>query len=298
MLCATVLVAACSSSPSEDPMHADADPSVPAANTPTAGCEELTIWPDQRDDSRVIHTKKTWDPARRILTAEDSSSTGKGTLAWRYAAEGRIIAYIGVEQPFQQDYRYDEHDNAIDFRLTYPDKPDLATPSTASVWVGFRWANEYGPDGTLTASTMTSSGGGAGNAPAARLTFTPDSAGRCQRIESSDSRGTGVEIRGYDDAGRLSSIDVTSPDASSHETKTYDEKGRLRSSTLTLNTGPFPGTRTIVHTLLPDGSERVETNDGLTDVQSEQHQIVTRTAACLAIDAAIGAPPDARCRIP
>jgi hypothetical protein len=108
-------------------------------------------------------------------------------LKWRYAPEGRIIAYIGVEQPFQHDYDYDDHANVVRFRLSYPGTPDLLTPSTAPTWIGTSYENQYSPAGRLATSTITGFGDGAGGPPARHRTYTEDDAGRCWRIESPDA---------------------------------------------------------------------------------------------------------------
>ena len=47
-----------------------------------------------------------------------------------------------------------------------------------------------------------------------------------------------------------------------------------------------------------DGSQIVVVDDGVTDIADYIHSMLTRTPACLVIDAAIGAPPDHRCRLP
>ena len=90
LICAT-LGAACSGA-------------VPSGSSVTDGCLEVLTW---RDSPTRQETRATWDPELRILTKETRSLTAAAqsvaTLKWRYAAEGRIIAYIGVEQPFQHD---------------------------------------------------------------------------------------------------------------------------------------------------------------------------------------------------
>lgn len=56
------------------------------------------------------------------------------------------------------------------------------------------------------------------------------------------------------------------------------------------------GKTSRTYSYLPDGSVRIEFYDGLTDVPSERNSTLLRSAACLAIDAAIGTP-DARCHV-
>jgi len=269
-----------------------------ATPTPEA-CLESRTWPDSRS-LPADYTRKTWDDASRILVAENSNSMTfdkVSTLKWRYASNGRTIAYLGVEQPFQHDYRYDDHDNVTEFLLSYPEKPDLLVPSTAGVWIGTKYANEYEPSGRLAASTSTPMGGGSGEEGPTRGVYTEDAGGRCVTVEMTNTQGKAVETRTYDSQGRLGGVDVSSSNYTSKRTYTYDEKNRVLTSALTISGRPFPGTSTTTHTYLPDGSERVMVDDGITDIADERHVTVTRTAACLAIDAAIGSQPDARCRV-
>lgn len=253
------------------------------------------------DGAVTQYTRKTWDRALRILTAEYSSTRGFvniSTLRWRYASEGRIIAYIGVEQPFQHDYVYDEHDNVTDFRLSYPSTPNLMVPSDASPWIGTAYANEYDANGRLTTSTATPYGGGASSLGPEKSVYTEDASGHCTVIEVTSGTSSSKEVRTYDAEGRLLEARVSGSGASVKVT-TYDSRGRIQQWTVT-GTAPFGGgqaSSSQSYTYLPDASVSIAIHDGFTDVLSEADQTVTRTAACLAIDAEIGSPSDARCRV-
>jgi len=168
-------------------------------------------------------------------------------------------------------------------------------PSDAAVWIGSAYVNEYSAAGRLVASTITGYGGQPG--PTVKRAFTEDADGRCARIESTQSTNVTVETRTYDANGRLMHGELSGQVSSSTDL-TYDDQGRILSKP---HRGPnsFGGgtsSSSETHTYLPDGSERVAYYDGFTDVTSERNRIVTRTAVCLAIDAEIGVPPDARCR--
>ncbi len=271
--------------------------SVMKAITAEQQCVETRTWMDT-PRSTVDYTRKTWEPTQRILVAQYSPSPTfdtVSTLKWRYASNGRIIAYIGVEQPFQHDYRYDDHDNVTDFRLSYPDSVDVLSPSQAAPWMEASYANEYGPSGLLTATTVTSSGGGAGPSPG-RRTYTEDAAGRCASVETHGSQDV-TETRTYDQAGRLSTVKQSGMSWPGLQTITYDDQNRIATRSYTTTNAFHPGTTTSTFTYGLDGSQTITIDDGITDVSSEQHVTVTRTAACLAIDAAIGAPADAHCRV-
>jgi YD repeat-containing protein len=272
---------------------------VPSDPSVTDGCLEVVTWPDNPTRQE---TRATWDPALRILTRETRSLPAApqsvATLKWRYATEGRIIAYIGVDQPFQHDYDYDEHANVVQFRLSYPGTPDLFTPSTAPTWIGTSYENQYSPAGRLAASTITTFGDGAGAPPARHRTFTEDDAGRCWRIESPDADSPYVETRTYDDRGRLVQIDAEQGATTSLTSVTYDDQDRILARSDTYSGTGHPGTVTTTYSYPADGSQIVVLDDGVTDIADYTHSTLTRTAACLAIDAAIGAPPDQRCRLP
>jgi YD repeat-containing protein len=268
---------------------------VPAGAT----CRETITFPDY--EIRNNYVRRTWDADQRTAT-EVSSTTADfemvQTLKWRYRSDGQILAYVGVDNLlFQHDYAYDEHDNVVDFYLSYPETPDLMQPSSAAPWIGTSYANEYDAAGRLVQSSRAPYGEGAASIPGEVSTFTEDTAGRCIAIASELLQ----EQLSYDDAGRLSSITRSMPTSqrcpSSTTTLSYDAAGRLLGRTLVCS-GGFDGTTTSSedHTYEADGSETVDRYDGQTDVLGDAHWITTRSAECLAIDAAIGALPDARCR--
>jgi YD repeat-containing protein len=286
LICAT-LASACSGA-------------VPSGSSATDDCLEVRTW---LDSSTRQETRATWDPALRILTKETRSTPAApqsvtATLKWRYAAEGRIIALVGIEQPFQHDYDYDDHDNVVQFRLSYPGTADVLTPSTAPTWIGTTYENQYSPAGRLAASTITSFGDGAGAPPVRHHTYTEDDAGRCWRIESPDTDLPYLETRTYDDPGRLVQIDLMQAPLAERTTIAYDDQDRIVSRAVT-DAGTFhPGTVMTTYSYPADGSQVVTVDDGVTDIASDAHTTLTRTAACLAIDAAVGAPADQRCRLP
>jgi YD repeat-containing protein len=258
-------------------------------------CLEVRSYPDEQ--TAAVRTGGTWSSRDRILTQVSSSdgTDAVGTLKWRFRTDGQIIAYVGVEEPFRHDYEYDEHGNQIDFYLSYPGVPDLMSPSTASRLVGRSHANEYDAAGRLTASTANDYGDG-GPGLMFRSTFMEDSEGRCAQVDSGE---TGREVRMYDEAGRLARIERTDQRGSTFvDETTYDDQDRLLVHTSIWNGAPGirSGTVTTTHSYLDDGSEVVEVVDGLTDTGGG-HTITTRSATCLAIDAAIGHPADARCRV-
>jgi hypothetical protein len=278
-----------------------------AAVTPTDVCLEVEDWPIFT--GRTSYVRKTWDPQLRILTQEASQSppfaAPISTVKWRYASEGRIIAYIGVEQPFQHDYRYDEHDNVIEVRDSYPQTPDLMTPSTASTWIDTSYDNQYSPTGRLIGSTITSFGEGAGGRPPVHRTYVEDDAGRCKRVESVSPDVPYVQERTYDDAGRLWRIEATTGSGTSASTRTdtttYDDQSRVQRWTIVLSavtSRPGLGTVTRTYDHAPDGSETIRTEDDTTDVLDDRLVILTRSPYCQTIDAAIGEPADQRCRVP
>jgi YD repeat-containing protein len=285
LICAT-LGAACSGA-------------VPSGSSVADGCIEALTW---RDSPTRQETRATWDPELRILSrgirSMPAAPQSVATLKWRYAAEGRIIAYIGVEQPFQHDYDYDDHANVVQFRLSYPGTPDLLTPSTAPTWIGTSYENQYSPAGRLATSTITAFGDGAGAPPVQHRTYTEDDAGRCWRIESPDADRPYLETRTYDDRGRLVQTDAEQASVTSLTMVTYDDQDRILARRVTYSGTGYPGTVTTTYSYSADGSQIVVVDDGVTDIADESHSTLTRTAACLAIDAAIGAPPDQRCRLP
>jgi len=267
---------------------------------PGSVCLEVESRPEY--PGTTYYTRRTWDPASRILTQQTSTSAAfteqVGTLKWWYADEGRIIAYIGVEQPFQHDYRYDDHGNVSEFRLSYPSVPDLMTPSTAGTWIGQRYDSEYGAAGRLVASTVTSFGDGA-NAPPEQRTYSEDAEGRCEVVETTTGSGEpAVERRGYDGAGRLARIDVTNAFGSDHTDFHYDDQGRVLSKTFTSESTMWAhGQITTSYEYAADGSQTVTRFDTVTDIANDQHVVTTRSPACQTIDDAPGKPADLRCRV-
>src|SRR5262245_61158415 len=99
-LATSVFAPGCAGSPiSSSTAPASGAPPGPGGTGVPGVCIEERSKPDVPNGSPQ-YTTKTWDPDSRILVS--------GSLKWRFAAEGRIIAYIGVEQqPFQHDYSYD-----------------------------------------------------------------------------------------------------------------------------------------------------------------------------------------------
>lgn len=249
-------------------------------------------------------TRKVWDAAKRTLTATSTAGSGSdastSTLKWRYREDGQIIAYIGVEQPFQHDYQYDAQGNCSDFVLSYPAAPDLMAPSSAEPWMGSSYANEY-EDGRLKTSTMSEYGAGKSSLPPRSSTFSEDAEGRCVEIDGGEY---GQRVIEYDDAGRVQRVVKTGAAlgfcVNATTTNTYDDAGRVLTTIMECsggNSGPNNGgAQSSTHTYHADGSETVDYVDGLTDV-GDGRSTTTRTAACLAQDAAIGKAPDARCRV-
>ena len=273
-------------------------PTGPDANAPAAGptgCLEVRRWPD--NPGVIDHTRKAWDATRRILTAETSPSATFDkiwTLQWRYASEGRILAYAGLQpDAFQHDFRYDSHDNLIEMRASYPDRADVTTPSSSASTYATVYANEYDPAGRLLTSTVTMSGGI--EPRVVKRTYTEE-AGRCTKIVSVGPEGTQEEVRSYDDAGRLIRSEQTGGYRPSSTAIVYDDKGRVDTLTIAIGGNVFPGVVTVRHTYGADGSEDIDHEDSSNDVLSQRHHITARTPACLEIDAAVGAPSDARCR--
>jgi hypothetical protein len=119
---------------------------------------------------------------------------------------------------------------------------------------------------------------------------------------------TATETRSYDERGVLTQVAVVLSDqgddggvddfrgfgfcGDSQRTLVYRD-GMLESDVTLCSSG---GGHSQTYSYLPDGSVKIERFDGLTDVPSERNSTLLRSAACLAIDAAIGAP-DARCRV-
>lgn len=247
-------------------------------------------------------TRKTWDAATRILTATPSSGGETGNTAKRrYRADGQLLALIEVEQTFQYDYVYDEHGNSIDVYMSYPTPPDVTMPSSAPASWGTTYTNEYDAQGRLLASVTAQYGANPINVPASHSTFSEDAQGRCSQIVS-DQYGT--RDFSYDDASRPVKVVKTGAAqgfcVDSTTTTSYDDAGRILQTTLECgggNSGPNAGgTQVTTHTYHADGSETVDLVDGLVDV-GDGRSSITRSAPCLAQDAAIGKPADARCYV-
>jgi hypothetical protein len=301
ILAPILLCSACSGSSVETPEGMEKAPdgtAVPANQGSLGACVEARTSANGVFDAT---TRKTWNAADRILTATTTYGSDSSTLKWRYRADGQIIAYIGIEQPFQHDYQYDEQGDRSDFYLSYPAAPDLMMPSSAEPWMGSAYANEYDEGGRLVASTTTEYGPGAQGLPPNRSTFSEDADGRCVGI---DAGNYGQRVISYDAAGRVAQIVKTGAAqgfcVNATTTTTYDDAGRVLETKMECsggNSGPNNGgIQLTTHSYHPDGSETVDYVDGLTDV-GDGRSSTTRTAACLVLDAAIGKPADARCRV-
>ena len=275
-------------------------PNLPV-DLPGSLCLEVETRPEYPESSN--YTRRSWDAASHILTQQTSTSAAfteqVGTLKWWYGDEGRVIAYLGVEQPFQQDYRYDDHGDVSELRLSYPAVPDLMTPSTSATWLGLRYDNQYSAAGRLLASTVATFGAGASSPPEQR-TYAEDAEGRCEVVQSTIGSGqSSVERRGYDDAGRLARIDVTNDTGSSHTEFRYDDHGRILSKAFKneSTTAFFQGEIMTIYEYAADGSQTVTRFDTVTDITNDQHVVTTRSPACQTIDDAPGKPADLRCRV-
>lgn len=262
-------------------------------------CLETKRWRDRPDEQR--YTRKTWDGETRVLTEEQAATpdfVDAFKLQWRYSQDGRVHAKVGFRNPFQHDYSYDEHDNLVDLRLTYPETPDVHEPSSAEVWLGTRYENEYDLNGRLVASVATPYGDGRSNPQTVRSEFSEDDLGRCATITADSDGKTTVRTFQYDAAGRLVEDLTTTPvegeptDAcpNRRETWTYNEEGRLLTRVAQCSGGFLDATLTENHRYLPDGSEVVDYDDGFTDVNGERYSTLERSAACLEIDRQIGTP--------
>lgn len=278
-----------------------------SAVPPAEGCVEVQTWPEMNSTS---YYRTSWDEGLRIETRESSSTadfaTRGETLRWRYSEDGRVLAYAGDN--FQHDYSYDEHDNVIDFRLTYPDAPDVTKPSQASVWIGHSSDNKYDESGRLSSSVGTEYGAGLSNPRTRRRTYQEEN-GRCASIVTVDEgEHATTETREYDERGVLTNVDVSSEQSSDHDGGTDEPIGFCGNSqrTLVYRDGMLESDTTLcsagggfsrTYSHLPDGSLKIERYDGLTDVPSERNSTLVRSAACLEIDAAIGVR-DAHCHAP
>lgn len=245
-----------------------------------------------------VTTRRTWNAVERILTATSSNGPGRRTLQYRYRDDGQIIAYIEVEQPFQHDFQYDTAGNRSGFVLSYPAAPTTTMPSSAAPWFGAIYGNDY-RDGRLVTSSTYEYGADRPTLLRNRSTFTEDSEGRCVEIDAGDY---GKHVLSYDHAGRVEQIVRTGATGGScvnaTTRTTYDDAGRVLETSMECsggNSGPNNGGQLRTHTYHADGSETVAIN-GLTDVDDGRSS-TTRSAACLAQDAALGKAQDARCRV-
>jgi hypothetical protein len=314
----------CSSGPAADAHPAATVGPLPDGNVelqvPADVCREVLEWPSNTATPRRSYRQYTWDPSLRIRSMEDrgdTAFTGAVALAWRYADHGRTIAYVGYGgMSFQNDNRHDDYENAIDIRLSYPSQPDLMAPSTADVWMGYDYQNEYDLEGRLTAVTETPYGPGNSGIAPLHLVYHEDAAGRCDRIETAYSDGTKITTMSYDAGGRLETTVVIPPEAqadlvcaTSTAINSYDTQGRLSAErtwcALTTNGAPD---LTTTYAYGDDGTVAIESFDFINDTPNDTvpdgdggtrwvtHSILTRSPGCATLDAAIGGPPDQRCR--
>jgi hypothetical protein len=287
---------------------ADAAPDAQAPETPTT-----CIVSDSAMRMSMFKTwKETWDPAQRVkLRYESDAADSRVLLGSRYREDGRMVAHAGLYAggEFQHDLAYDEHGNHKDFKLSYPDPPNLSVPSPAPVWIGTSYAHVYAADGKLLSSTATSYGPGfqSSPAPATRTTYTHDAEGRCQRIESTRDSGS-VELYTYDAAGRVATVQTDRNTVSPHSrwcasvlaTNEYDAAGRLRQSIIKATPNHGCDERlpywTQNYTYAADGSVTIESISYDTDVTNDtvvidgkatpvSRSVQTRSAGCAAIDA-------------
>jgi hypothetical protein len=265
-----------------------------------------------------VSWRETWDAATRVKSQHASEAADSPVkLAWHYDAQGRSVAYAGfgggAYDNFQHDRLYDEHGNVKDFRLSYPSMPDVLVASTAAVWMGTSYANEYSAAGELLVTTATPYGpGNSGTVVPVRTTFRHDAQGRCQRIEG--GYNDSVVTLSYDAAGQVTTheteLNTPSPfsacTAGTVTSYEYDAAGRTTRSTQRCRVN---GARPIwveTHTYAADGSELIESfnyasdlvNDTMT-IDGEEvrfaHTKESRTAGCALIEAAIAAQADAAC---
>lgn len=265
-------------------------------------------------ESQEPSWRETWDATTRVHTRyANEKPDSQIELAWHYDDQGRLLSYVGIREPFQHDYQYDEHGNVKDFRLSYPGQPDLFVPSPAGTWMGTSYANEYSEAGRLRASTVTPYGPGETAPQVVHKTFAQDEQGRCVRAESKSDSVYSVETRSYDAAGRLATVHVeASPYAAFHSqckasttTYTYDTDGReLSATTRCVDTPDERPVFQTTHRYAADGSVTSETLDFETDVGGEGvtfegkavfagRRVEKRSAGCAELDKAITASDQA-----
>lgn len=328
-----LIVPSCADGPVVVPADAGGDAVVsPDAGGPgatTLGCDEVVTWPSAGGNDSVSYHRDRWDSAQRIRTREsrrDASFDGTVSLAWRYDEEGKEVAYVGYArdpsgssyESFQHDRAYDEHGNLSDFRLSYPDRPNLNAPSEASVWMGTRYDNEYDAEGKLLGTVLTPYGPGNSRPDIERISYEHDAKGRCaSKLTDSDGRDPITERFVYDSKNRVIEEHQTGrmnypfACASSTTVISYDDRDRLTSrKTWVCGRSMDEGADIdIVHTYDADGARRSAIFDFLTDVVNYKvvtpageerwasYTIETQTPGCAAITAAIGGSSGQRCRV-
>jgi hypothetical protein len=266
---------------------------------PAGACVEAQIADGGGYTGSPSYTRRTWDPVKRILKVEAFRSFSLDivqTLETQFADDGGPLRYIGVEQPFQEDYTYDDHGGITDFIQSYPAVARIDVPSTAPPSLEYTFSNQYDASGKPLTSTKTPSGTQSPNNEVSTRTYTEDADGRCGEVDTTATSNTTKEVRTYTASGKTVHTTTTGQLESTSD-DVFDAMARPVSSTFTLSSKFGGGSIRTTHTYLPDGSERVETFDGTTDVVNEQHSVTTRPAACLVIDAAIGHAKDDHCHI-
>ena len=297
---------------------------VPPHDASIGECLAVRTWP-----GRIPHPpqyfRRTWDGSRRVVSEEFAETpvfTGRVDLAWRYGPSNELMAYAGfAKNPgdmyanFQHDYVYDLQGNERDFRLTYPPRPDVTVPSTASVHIGTEYRNEYDAQDRLTVSTQV--GYGASSIPGSRSVFHEDAMGRCDRIETTRMGSQSVhvvELRSYDDKDRIARVETTSTEQNPFicpdtiRLTTYDQMGRIvAANTWCGRTTTGNVARSTTYVYGADGAVTVDSLDFTTDVpndtipdgdggsRSAGHSIESRSAACAEIEIATKRMRDNRC---
>lgn len=294
------------------------------ADQGTLLCDRVVATPYSDGTESRTYYRDRWDSERRIRAEErreDASFDGTVALAWRYDVDGKILAYAGFKgRSFQHDREYDEHGNLSDFRLSYPENPDLTVPSSADLWMGTRYEHEYDAQGLLRSSVVTPYGPGNETARGSNIRYEHDAAERCVYEETTvpsggaDSGPFGIRYM-YDEQSRIIEEHETGrrngPFACTGRVtlSDYDEQGR-RTRVRTWICGHAQDQHPDMESTYryaKDGSRRLETFDFLTDVandiidtadgekRSAAHFIENQSAGCAALDAAIGGPATQHC---
>ena len=301
--------------------HRDAGPELDAIV-----CDEVETWPNSDGTDSVTYRRYRWDPTQRVRTQEsrsDRNFDGFVKLAWRYDSDGKVLAYAGFEREpgygnFQHDREYDPQGNLSDFRLSYPDKPDLNVPSPADTWMGTRYEHEYDAQDKLQASTITPYGPGNSSPLVERVEYQHDAAERCaSKLINIEGRDSIKERFVYDSRDRLIEEHQTGRSngpfacTGSITTISYDDRDRVtaRRTWACGRATNTPADVELVHTYDAQGGRRTEIIDQLTDVVNDMiitpegealwvsHTIETQSPGCATIAAAIGGPKDQRCRV-